>query len=221
MQERNKEEKIKIAVVDDQQLFRSGMISLLKEFEELDVMMEAANGKEFVEMLKKKKPDVVLLDIEMPEMDGADVTTYLNKKYPQIKIIILTMHDDEEFVLHLVENGAHGFLLKDSDIETVVDAIYAVMDDRYYFKENISALLAKGLAKSAKTKPSFIEADLTEREIEVVKLICKEYTNKEISEKMGISLRTVDGHREKILQKTGAHNTAGIVMYAVKHNLAG
>ena len=212
-------EKIKVAVVDDQHLFRSGLISLLKEFDELEVMIEAGNGKEFLEIIKKRKPDVVLLDVEMPEMDGADVTIYLNKKFPLIKIIILTMHDDEEFVLHLVENGAHGFLLKDSDIETVVDAIYAVMDGRYFFKENISALLAKGLFKNAKTKPGFSDTDLTDREIEVIRLICKEYTNKEISEKMGVSLRTIDGHRERILQKTSAHNTAGIVMYAVKHKL--
>jgi DNA-binding NarL/FixJ family response regulator len=211
--------KIKLALVDDQALFRKGMISLISEFGEMEIVIEAQNGKEFIDALKKEKPDVVLLDLEMPEMDGIEVTKYLHKKYPQIKIIILTMHDDEEFVLHLAENGAHGFLLKNSNVETVIDAIYAVIAGKYYFKEDISALLVKGLAKSAKAKPGFTDSVLTDREIEVVKLICKEFTNKEISEKMGISLRTVDGHRERILQRIGAHNTAGIVMYAVKHNL--
>jgi len=211
--------KIKLALVDDQALFRKGLISLIAEFEELKIVIESQNGQEFIEALKGAKPHVVLLDLQMPVMDGIEVTKYLVKRYPEIKIIILTMHDDEEFVLHLAEIGAHGFLLKSSDIETVVDAIYAVRGGKYYFKEDISTLLVKGLTKNSKIKQGFSDPQLTEREMEVVRLICKEYTNREISEKMGVSLRTVDGHRERILQKINAHNTAGIVLYAVKHGL--
>ncbi len=210
---------IKLAVVDDQHLFRKGLISLIKEFEEIDIVIEASNGNEFVEKLKTKKPAVVLLDLEMPVMDGIETTEFLQRKYPEIKILILTMHNEEEIILHLLEKGAHGFLLKDQPIETLVDAIYAVIENGYYFNDHISKVMVKGLVRTQKIKPNFHEVRLSEREIEVVKLICKEYTNKEIADKLFISVRTVDGHREKILQKTKAKNTVGIVMYAIKNNL--
>jgi DNA-binding NarL/FixJ family response regulator len=210
---------IKLAVVDDQHLFRKGLISLIKEFEEIDIVIEASNGSELVEKLKTKKPAVVLLDLEMPVMDGIETTEFLQRKYPEIKILILTMHNEEEIILHLLEKGAHGFLLKDQPIETLVDAIYAVIENGYYFNDHISKVMVKGLVRTQKIKPNFHEVRLSEREIEVVKLICKEYTNKEIADKLFISVRTVDGHREKILQKTKAKNTVGIVMYAIKNNL--
>jgi two-component system response regulator DegU len=211
---------IKLAVVDDQHLFRKGLISLIKEFDELDIVIEASNGDELIEKLKtSKKPAVILLDLEMPGMDGIETTGYLQRKYPEIKILILTMHNEEEIILHLIEKGAHGFLLKDHPIETLVDAIYAVIDNGYYFNDHVSKVMVKGLMRTQKIKPSFSEVRLTEREIDVIRLICKEYTNKEIAEKLFISVRTVDGHREKILQKTKAKNTVGIVMFAVKNNM--
>jgi DNA-binding NarL/FixJ family response regulator len=210
---------IKLAVVDDQHLFRKGLISLIKEFDELDIIIEASNGNELIEKLKTKRPTVVLLDLEMPGMDGIETTEFLKRKYPEIKVLILTMHNEEEIILHLIEKGAHGFLLKDHPIETLVDAIYAVIENGYYFNDHISKVMVKGLLRTQKIKPSFNEVRLSEREIEVIKLICKEYTNKEIGEKLFISVRTVDGHREKILQKTKAKNTVGIVMYAIKNNL--
>ena len=211
--------QIKLAVVDDQHLFRQGLISLFGEFEELSLEIEAANGVELLEQLKVKKPDVVVLDLEMPIMDGIETTANLQKKYPEIKVLILTMHNEEEIILHLIEKGAHGFLLKDNPIETIVDAIHAVMESGYYFNDRVSQVMVRGLMNNQKIKPGFVDAGLSEREIEVVKLICKEFTNKEIAEKLFISVRTVDGHREKILQKTKAKNTVGIVMYAVKNNL--
>ena len=210
---------IKLAVVDDQHLFRKGLISLIKEFDELDIIIEASNGNELIEKLKTKRPTVVLLDLEMPGMDGIETTEFLKRKYPEIKVLILTMHNEEAIILHLIEKGAHGFLLKDHPIETLVDAIYAVIENGYYFNDHISKIMVKGLLRTQKIKPSFNEVRLSEREIEVIKLICKEYTNKQIGEKLFISVRTVDGHREKILQKTKAKNTVGIVMYAVKNNL--
>lgn len=210
---------IKLAVVDDQHLFRQGLISLLGEFEDLTMEIEAANGSELLEQLKTKKPDVVILDLEMPVMDGIETTINLQKKYPDLKVLILTMHNEEEIILHLIEKGAHGFLLKDNQIETIVDAIYAVMENGYYFNDHVSKVMVRGLMNNQKIKPGFVDAGLSEREIEVVKLICKEFTNKEIAEKLFISVRTVDGHREKILQKTKAKNTVGIVMYAVKNGL--
>lgn len=210
---------VRLAVVDDQQLFRKGLVSLIDEFEELSVSLEAANGKELLEGLKTHKADVVLLDLEMPVMDGIETTENLRQKFPDIKVLILTMHNEEQIILHLLEKGAHGFLLKDNPIETVVDAIYGVIENGYFFNDRISKIMVKGLVRNNKIIPSFSPARLSEREIEVVRLICKEFTNKEIAEKLFISARTVDGHREKILEKTKAKNTAGIVMYAVKNNL--
>ncbi len=209
---------IKLAVVDDQQLFRQGLLSLIREYGEFEVIIEASNGKEFIEEMKKEKPDVVLLDVEMPVMDGSAVTEYLNKKHPNIKIIILTMHDDEELVLYLAKQGAHGFLLKDSDIDTVADAIFQVMEGKRHFEKKIAGLLLQGVVKSKK-KADVIDVHFSDKEIMVLKLICKEYTNKEISEKLALSQRTIEGYRESLLQKTASRNTAGIVMYAMKHNL--
>ncbi len=211
--------KKKIAVVDDQCLFRQGLISLLKEYDKLDVIIEASNGKELLEKMKVKQPDVVLLDLEMPLMDGIETTVSIKSRYPKVKVIILTMHTDDEFIIHLLEKGASGFLPKDKDIEIVVDAIYSVLEKGYYFDERISKAMVKGLVKTKKTNPSFTAHYLSEKEIVIINLICKEYTNKEIADKLFISPRTVDTHRENILLKTGAKNTAGIVMYAVKNNL--
>jgi len=211
--------KIKLAVVDDQLLFRQGLIALLKDNEELEIVIEASNGKELLEQLKKKKVDIIITDLEMPEMDGIEATEHVRNKYPDVKILALTMHNDDSFVIHLIEKGANGFLLKDYDIELIIDAIYAVTETGYYFNDRVSKAMVKGLIKSKKILPKFNQMRLTDREIEVIRLICKEYTNKEIATKLYVSPRTVDGHRERIMQKIAAKNVAGIIMYAVKHHL--
>ena len=209
--------KPKILIVDDD----PDIVTILRD--RLDSLgyetCTASDGLQGLERIERDQPDLILLDLEMPLMDGIETTEYLQRKYPEIKILILTMHNEEEIILHLIEKGAHGFLLKDQPIETLVDAVYAVIDNGYYFNDHISKIMVKGLVRSQKIKPSFIEVRLSSREIEVIKLICREYTNKEIADKLFISVRTVDGHREKILQKTKAKNTVGIVMYAIKNNL--
>jgi DNA-binding NarL/FixJ family response regulator len=214
-------EKINIAIVDDQQLFRQGMISLLREFKELNIVFEAANGEELMEKLKSKEPQpsVILLDIEMPVMDGFETAALLKQKYPDIRIIILTMHDEEQMIIHLVEVGAHGFLPKNEDIEHVVDAIYAVHENGYYFNDKISRAMVKGLVRTKKIQPKFKSPGLSERELEILELICKEFTSIEIGDKVGLSARTVDNHRLNILKKIGARNTVGMVMYALKKGL--
>jgi DNA-binding NarL/FixJ family response regulator len=211
--------KIKLAVVDDQLLFRRGLVSLIKEFEEIDVIIEAENGKELITALKKRKPHIVLLDLQMPVMDGIETTIYLHEKYPDVKILILTMHDDDEFILHLIEKGANGFLLKNNSIDIVIDAIYSIMENGYYFNDRVSKTMIKGLVRSKKIKPVFQSVNLSDREIEIIVLICRECTNKEISERLCLSIRTVESHRDRILEKTGAKNTVGIVMFALKNNL--
>ncbi|MFI5203522.1 MAG: response regulator [Flavobacteriales bacterium] len=213
--------KIKIAIADDQQLFAQGLEKLLKAHENFNVLFSVPNGKELISKVKDHMPDVILMDLQMPEMDGMDATLKLRSLYIDLKIIALTMHNEEDFIIDMIEKGANGFLSKDTDIEMLIDAIYTVMDNEYYFNEKVSKALVKGLVRSKKVKPRFNAVQLTPREIEVIQLICKEKTNQEIAVELCISVRTVDGHREMILQKTGARNTAGIVMYAVRHNLLG
>jgi DNA-binding NarL/FixJ family response regulator len=211
--------KIRIAIADDQLLFRQGLIALIKDYEELDVVIEAADGKDLLDQLKKKKVDLVITDLEMPVMDGIEATESIRNKYPDVKILALTMHDEDSFVVHLIEKGANGFLLKDYDIELIIDAIYAVIENGYYFNDRVSRAMVKGLVKAKKIIPKFKNIQLTKREIEVIELLCKEYSNKEIAEKLYVSPRTIDGHRERVMRKVGAKNIAGIIMYAVKNNL--
>ncbi len=214
-------EKINICVVDDQQLFRQGLISLLKENKQFNILFEAGNGQELFDTLKTKStlPDVILLDIEMPVLDGVETTIRLKTKYPEIKIIILTMHDEEEMIVHLIEKGAHGFLPKNEDIEHVVDAIYAVHQNGYFFNDRISKAMVKGLLNSKKIKPNFNDADLNERELEILRLLCKEHTSPEIGEKMHLSTKTIDNYRLSLIKKLGVKNSIGLVMYAVKKGL--
>jgi DNA-binding NarL/FixJ family response regulator len=209
---------IKIAVVDDHSLFRAGLVSLLKDFEELRVVMEASDGVELFEQLKSKAPHVVLLDIEMPGMNGIETTRLLRERFPSVKIIVITMHNEDEYIFELISKGAHGFIPKNKTVDEVVDAIYSVMETGKYYNEKIAAALAhgsQGLVKSMNL-PLW---ELTAKEIEVLKLVCKQKTNKEIADVLGIGTRTVETHRTSILHKTGTKNTAGLVIYALKRKL--
>lgn len=192
---------------------------MLKEFPEVKVVVEASDGEDMLKQFKNKKIDIVLLDLEMPNMDGFEATEHLVRKYPGTKIIILTTHNEESFIRHLIAKGVNGFILKDKDIEVIMDAIYAVIETGYYFNDSMSRALVKGLMASDAIRPTFKRVELSEREIAIIKLISKEYTAREIAEKLFISQRTVDGHRERILEKIKAKNSVGIVMYAIKHNL--
>ncbi len=213
-------DKINIAVVDDQQLFRKGIISLLKPIKDFNICFEAENGEDFFEKLEEEiMPDVILLDLQMPIMDGIATTIKLKKRFPEVKIIILTIHDEEEMIVHLIEKGAHGFLPKNEDIKNVIDSIYSVHQTGHFFNEKVSQALVRGLMSSKKITPLFENAELNDREIKIIKLICKELTSPEIAEELLLSTKTIDNHRVEILRKVGARNTAGLVMYAMKHSL--
>ncbi|MDI9339951.1 MAG: response regulator transcription factor [Sediminibacterium sp.] len=218
----NRAETVRVAIVDDQALFRKGLISLLEEFEHLDVMLEASNGKDFFQGLRRCReelPHVVILDIQMPEMDGIETLIRLNTEYPNMHALMLTMHNETEIIFHLVDKGAKGFLLKDAAIETVVRAIDSIMASGFYFPDNISKSLVKGMVSNQKSKQLNDANHLSEREIEIIRLICKEFSSQEIADKLNISLNTVNKHRESIFQKINAKNVVGVVMYALKNNL--
>ncbi|MGQ0827626.1 MAG: response regulator transcription factor [Bacteroidota bacterium] len=210
---------VKLAIVDSHQMFREGMIVLIGKCTKLKVVISASNGKELIEKIAEERPDVVLMDLDMPVMDGFETTDYLKKNYPDIKILILTTHNDEEAIHYLIRAGIHGYILKNNNFQVITDAIYQVVKNGYYFNNKISKYLVQELTAAKKIIRSFKKNYLTPREIEVIRMICRGYTNKEIAVSLNVSFRTIDGHREKILSKTKAKNTANIVMFAIKNNL--
>jgi len=213
-------DKIKIVVADDHKLFRKGIIALLEDFDFIGQINEASNGLELIELLEKmgNRPDVILLDLRMPVMDGVEAQQRIRKLYPDIKVIIVTMEDDEQFILHLINEGVNGYLLKNADPDEVELAIQKVVEKGFYFSEDISKLVMKGLVGKDKHDMSIV-LDLNEREVEILKLICKEFTAAEIADKLNLSVRTIEGYRQKLLDKSGAKNMAGLVVFAIKHNL--
>ena len=216
--------KIKLALCDDHTLFRVGMASILGQVHDFELIMEASNGQELIDRLPRKTPDVVLLDLQMPVMDGTTTADYLRINYPLIKIVVVTMHDEDRMILHLLEKGVSGYLLKDAEAGEVEKAIRKVMDEGVYLNEFVSkAMLRKMTNKPRVDKPASplynSKILITEREKEVLRLICEGLSTNEISEKIFLSPRTVEGHRLRIMEKTGTKNTAGMVAYAFKNGL--
>lgn len=212
-------DKINVVITDDHKLFRKGMVALVEDFEFTGEIAEAGNGAELLGLLAgmKQLPDVILLDLKMPVMDGVEAFEKIRQLYPEIKVIILTMEDDEQYILHLVSEGVNGYLLKNADPEEVETAIVKVMDKGLYFPENITDIVMKNLAK--KEKPEIVfNPGFTERELEVLQLICKDFSNIEIADAMIVSVRTAEGYRQKILEKSGAKSMAGLVLNALKYN---
>jgi DNA-binding NarL/FixJ family response regulator len=209
---------IRIALVDDQKLFRGGLKMLLSDPPDFEVVFEADNGKQFFERLAYEPVDVVILDVEMPVMDGAETLTRLREEQPETRVIMLTMHDNDRLINHLMQLGANGFLLKDEDPEVVRTAVRRVADEGIFFRDYVSRALLKGNRQQSSPDRG-TAPDLSDRELEVLALICQELTSKEIGERLFISARTVEGHRRSLQEKTGSRNIAGLVLYAVRNHL--
>jgi DNA-binding NarL/FixJ family response regulator len=199
---------IKLALADDQSLFRRGLAMLLRDMPDVQVVFECSNGEELLTGLKGNAIDIVLLDLEMPVMDGMEAMRHLRKEYPNVKVIVLSMHSGEKFIVHLMEMGANGYVLKTAEPDEIENAVRSVADSGYHFSEMVSRVMLQGLVKKEKLKPTF-------HEIEPL----SELTTTEIAGKLFLSPRTVEGHRNNILTKTGARNTAGIVVYAMSKGL--
>jgi DNA-binding NarL/FixJ family response regulator len=208
---------IKVLIADDHEIFRDGLKLMLHKAENIELIGEAADGKELIKMVGTSNPDVVITDIKMPVMDGVDATKHIKEHFPEIQVIALSMFDDEQLILEMLDAGALGYLLKNSDKFEITDAIETVFEGKPYYCKFTSGKLAKLIAlnrdKKDKKKK---EADFSEKEIEIIKLICQEFTNKEIGEKVFLSARTVEGYRMKILEKMEAKNTVGIVIEAIR-----
>ncbi|MGC9352455.1 MAG: response regulator [Mariniphaga sp.] len=209
--------EITVLLVDDHKLFREGMKLILSSLSHIKNIHEAENGKECVAFFESgQKADIVFMDIEMPEMNGIDATTEILKKQPDLNIIGLSMYADEDYYTRMIEAGAKGFILKNSGIKEVQESIKEVTSGNNYFSKEILSGFIKSISR--KKEPAN-DGKLSEREEEVLYLICKGYSNQEIAETLHISKRTVDKHRENLLLKTSSKNTPGLVIYAIKNSI--
>lgn len=207
---------IKVAIADDHALFRAGVKTALSTKKDVELVAEAENGMQLLNLLKHIEPDVILLDIQMPIMDGIATLPEIRKSYPQVKVIILSMHNDHSMISKLMEIGANSYLTKNSDSETIYQAIKTCYEQEFFFNELTNKALLTGL-RTRKTEPdALIDAQLSDKEIRILKLMCEEKTTKEIADIVDISPRTVEAIRDKLKTKTGAKSMAGLVMYAVK-----
>jgi len=210
---------IKVLLVDDHQIVRDGIKLMLEPQAGIDVVGEAEKGTEVLALLKGQHVDVVVMDINMPEKDGIIATKELKEEYPDVKVLALTMSNDDSHVRQMVQAGASGYIMKSAGRQELTKAIHDVMEGKHYFSDQATESIMMDLVKNKGKSTVQDEVHITEREKEVLSLIVKEYTNQEIAEKLFISPRTVDAHRRNLLQKTGARNTAGLVTYAFQHGL--
>jgi DNA-binding NarL/FixJ family response regulator len=213
---------IRIAIADDEALFRTGVAALLKGEEDFEIIFEAENGKILIDKLAQHPlPDLVLMDLKMPELNGVESTKEIRKRYPQIKIIALSSYFSKSFVINMIDAGVSAYLSKDSSSKQVIDAIRGVMENGYYYDEVVMKLINENMLQGNKTpvKSVFDNLYLTKKEKEVLTLICAQYTTQEIADKLFVSPRTVDGHRNNLLQKTNCKNSAGLVIFAIQNGI--
>lgn len=213
-------EKIKLIIVDDHKIFLDGMKSLLSEIENIEIIATATSGEQLLELLKVTETDIVMTDITMKGMSGIDLTKTIKKDYKTVKVLILSMHTNEEFVLNSAKAGADGYLPKDTSIEELKEAINSIYNGEQYFSKDISEYFFKNYINRMKYEQNLIEnEELTQREIEILKLAATGLTNKEIASKLFISVKTVDVHKNHIMQKLKLKNSAELVLFAVKNKV--
>lgn len=215
--------KVKIIIVDDHEIIRDGIKALLSNTEHIEIVGEASNGKEAIKILKEYcDVDLVLMDISMPIMNGIDATKYISANFTNLKVLTLTMHDDDVHIIKMLQAGALGYVFKTTGKNELVEAINTIADGESYFtKEASKAIMQHFMKNKVNSKKSARSPllHLTKREKEVLILITDELTNLEIADKLFLSHRTIDTHRRNLLQKLGVKNTAGLVKYALKHGL--
>src|SRR5260221_3828267 len=211
--------KISVCIVDDHTLFRQALLKLIKDFQRVEKVSEAQNGKDFVRLYKRKWPDIVLLELEMPMMNGVETAEYLLHSHAQLKIIILTWHDDETHMLHMLQMGVHSFLSKNVNPEELERAIYSVFDQGHYHNDRVAHVIRKSIQAAYKSERPRFDGVLSKRETEVLLLMCNGLTDKEIAKKLSLSDFTVRNHHRKSLTKLGLKRTVGLIRYAYQNGL--
>ncbi len=208
--------KIKLLVVDDHAVMRDGIRALLSVHDDIEIVGEASEGKEAVEKSQDLSPDVIVMDIAMPGMDGLEATRRITKKYPRMRVLVLTQHDNKEYILSAMKAGASGYVPKRALGSELVSAIHAVYSGYSYLYPSAAAAVIDGYRQQAHTEPY---DTLTAREREILKLIAEGHTSREIADVLFISLKTVMGHRSKIMDKLDLHNKAELIRYAIRKGL--
>jgi DNA-binding NarL/FixJ family response regulator len=216
-------ERIRVAIVDDQKLFRQSLALLINTVKEFELVVEADNGQLFLEELRlnSNMVDIAIIDMDMPGINGIELNDILHRQYPHIKVIILSVHVHERLITQMIDSGAAAYLAKNCDMDELILAINTVYAASFYFNHDV----LKAIQNSANHKflpPKRFEnlpIRLTDREMQLLNLICKEYSNAEIANELYLSVRTIEGHRNNLITKIGCRNTAGVVLFAVKHNL--
>ena len=211
---------IRLVIADDHEIFRDGLALMLSRQHDVVLAGQAGNGRQLLELVAREKPDIVMTDIKMPIMDGIEATRLLLQQYPDLKIIALSMFDEENLIVDMLEAGAKGYLLKNADKQEILDAINNVSEDRTYYCRHTSARLASMIVKS-KFNPykKSEQVSFNDREKEIIRMICQQCTTQEIGERLFLSKRTVEGYRTKILEKMNVKNTAGVVIFALRHHI--
>lgn len=211
---------IRLALADDQLLFRKGMAMILRDMAGVRVVLECANGEELLAALNTTMVDIVLLDLEMPVLDGTATMRRIKQEFQEVKVIVLSSHDEDAYINKLMDLGANGYMLKSAEPDEIDLAVRSVAQSGFYLNDAVNKVLLHGLVNGRKVKPSFNEIDpLSERELEVLRGICQEFTTAEIAERIFVSPRTVEFHRNNLLLKTGARNAAGLVVYAMTNGI--
>lgn len=215
-------ETIKILLVDDHHLVRAGIANLLSGEPDIEVAGEASNAGEMIDLLKLEEPDLAVLDIALPDMSGIELARQMVKEYPMVKVIFLSMYTSEEFVFNAINSGAKGYLPKNTSRTELLEAIRAVYNGEEYFAESISNTILKSYVKKAKSgnlDQLRNESLLSKREVEVLRLFAQGLTNQEIADKLFISIRTVESHKNHIMQRLELKTTVDLIKFAIRNNL--
>lgn len=211
---------IRLVIADDHEIFRDGLALMLSKQQEINLVGQAENGKKLVSLVEEVQPDVVMTDVKMPVMDGIEASRFLLSRRPDLRIIALSMFDEENLIVDMLEAGAKGYLLKNADKQEILDAIQSVYEGKTYYCHHTSSRLISLISKSRFNPYKRKEPlSFTDRETEIIRLICQQLTAQEIADRVFLSKRTVEGHRTKILEKMNVKNTAGVVIYALKHRI--
>lgn len=207
--------KTKVAIVDDHRLFRKGVLELINSFNNFEVVWEAENGLEVQGKMQISIPDIALMDINMKGMNGEETTRWLQSNFPTVRVLALSMYDDESAIIKMIKSGVRGYILKDTDPAELRVAMETVLSKGYYYSELVSKSLVNNVVgHNINSTPV-----LNDREVEFLKLACSELTYKEIADEMHVAVRTVDGYRDTLFEKLGCKSRVGLVLFAVKHSI--